>query len=45
MVGKAPGWVMRNFGEGLREMWEKKMVRLTRNGNGMLDKLMFLFSA
>jgi hypothetical protein len=23
MVGKAPDWVMRNFGEGLREMWEK----------------------
>ncbi|KAF1842730.1 cytochrome P450 [Cucurbitaria berberidis CBS 394.84] len=24
MVGKAPGWVMRNFGEGLREMWRRK---------------------
>ncbi|USP82213.1 Cytochrome P450 [Curvularia clavata] len=25
MVAKTPGWMMKNFGEGLREMWEKKM--------------------
>ncbi|CAE7185156.1 hypothetical protein P3342_008311 [Pyrenophora teres f. teres] len=38
MVAKTPGWVMKNFGEGLREMWEKKMwwiqkVREIRTSN------------
>jgi cytochrome P450 len=27
-VRMAPGWVMRNFGPSLREMWEKKLVRV-----------------
>jgi cytochrome P450 len=27
LVRMAPGWVMRNFGPALREMWEKKLVR------------------
>jgi cytochrome P450 len=44
MVAKTPGWIMRNFGEGLREMWEKKMVCLTRGGNKGLIELMCLLS-